>query len=361
MSFLYTLLSCITLFSAHPLDPIQSEVTDFFNQQTSFVLKKDIGAYLRSLDSDDDSYYYEQLRWFQDVLHVTDKDQFRQKVISIQKKDHGWVVHVENMYTIDQKRKRSKKILKLKRMGNRLVAEEFFPYKIENGNIKVYYSEKSHREKSLAALKSAEDTLHRFQERYRWQPKELIIKLYHLPEVFRASVKLSLPTWAAGWHEHKESIKLIGDLNQSFIENAVIHELTHQMVSDLTNDNASYWLQEGAAMTFEGILSSKEDKFVLPREERFSISDLGKKDLESLPDEEAWRYYLSSKLLFRFLLENYGEEKMEKLFVELSKLGENDADSRSKRSRNHQFTLNSIKKIYGLSLEDLDEKYQSYQ
>lgn len=338
----------------------ENSVQKLLNQQTVSISQKDLTGFFQTIHSNDVAYYYEQLRWLQDVIQYVDPASLQQKIISLKKEKNEQVAEIKQVYSIKKKKYHSKKTIRLKQGQYGWSMEEYFPYSLSKGSIKIYYTDPNHREKAISSLKIAQQTAGQFQQKYDWRPKQTIVKLYDRPEVFRTSVKLTLPLWAAGWHEHKESIKLVGSYDPQFLQDAIAHEMTHQMVSDLTCDNASYWLQEGAAMTYESELSKKKQTTDMPRELRYNVEELGQKDLESLSDQEAWRYYLSSKALFQFLLNQYGQSKMEKLFIELAKSPERDGDSRSKRVENHHFTLNAIKKVYGISEKELNKGYLLY-
>ncbi|WP_044641121.1 peptidase MA family metallohydrolase [Risungbinella massiliensis] len=362
---MFKLLCLMTLiFQMVQTDPVsysnETAIQKLLDKQSAYLIQKDLSGYLRTIHSDDGAYYYEQLRWLQDVDQYIDPASFQQKVVSLKKQNNIQVAEIEQIYSIKKKRYTAKKEIRINQSQHGWSIEEHFPYFLEKESIKVYYMNPNHHEKATSSLKIAQLTAKQFQQKYNWRPKQTIVKLYDRPEVFRTSVKFTLPQWAAGWHEHKESIKLIGSYDPKFLQNAIAHEMTHQMVSDLTGDNASYWLQEGAAMTYETELSQTKQTMDLPRELRFKVTELGEKDLESLPDQEAWRYYLSSKVLFEFLLDQYGQSKMEKLLIELAKSPERDGDSRSKRVENHIVTLNAIKKVYGMSEKDLNEGYLLY-
>ena len=83
------------------------------------------------------------------------------------------------------------------------------------------------------------------------------IKIYGDKDTFLYSVKLSMPDWAGGWYERGESIKTyLYESTKERYEYLVRHEATHMMLTAATNDNASYWMQEGFATTLPGYVTA---------------------------------------------------------------------------------------------------------
>ncbi|WP_433745165.1 hypothetical protein [Falsibacillus pallidus] len=118
----------------------------------------------------------------------------------------------------------------------------FEEMKSETENITVYYN-KGEEEAAKKTLKDATDIVSFYKRKFNWNPGPLSIKLYPTPGEVSATVPwVSL----AGWNEVGESIKITTELTQR-IFSFLAHELTHKMLGDVTNDNASIYIQEGFA------------------------------------------------------------------------------------------------------------------
>lgn len=356
--FLSIMVGIFSIVSSNLVKHRETEIQTFFDQRTEMVKNRDLTGFLRSISQTTDSfYYYEQLRWLQDAIDSINLPSYQVKVKKITKEQGFYIAEVVQEYQKQQQKHHITSRFALQKTPSGWLAKEYFVNLKQEGSIKVYYAHPKLQDKAVFALHCAKEAIAFLGENFGWKPQQVIVKLYDQPETFRTSVKLSLPHWAAGWHEHKEAIKLIGSYDLSFLRDAITHELTHQMVSDLTHDNASYWLQEGAAMTYESLLLPNRQSSELPKELRYSLKQLGELDLESLKDQEALRYYLSSKDLFQFLLGKYGQEKMKIVFQELRKYPEQDGDSRSKRVKNHQLTLEAFRNVYGLDEKEINKQY----
>jgi hypothetical protein len=214
----------------------------------------------------------------------------------------------------------------------------------KKGFITIKYSDPDLLNQADRALTILSHVSEVMADKFLWQPRNLEVKLYADPEVFRQSVKLSLPTWAGGWNEAKQSIKLlVGKSDTASLTHGLAHEYTHQLVSDMTNDNAAYWLQEGAAMFYEALLS-KEQPFIDKDFHPYTINQLEQLNLEQLPDEEASRYYLSCFMRFKELIQQNGERQLGKALLKLRQYPYRDEDSAVKQQETNKRTKNIFQK-----------------
>ena len=145
--------------------------------------------------------------------------------------------------------------------------------------------------------------------------------------MFLYNIKLSMPDWAGGWYERGESIKTyLYDTTQEYYEYLARHEATHMMLSAATNDNASYWMQEGFATTMPNyvVTGALEINRIETLREAYASGRLptfrehAETDIESLSEIFDVRlYYGYSSAMVIFLLEQTSDDMLKRLFHEL--------------------------------------------
>lgn len=112
----------------------------------------------------------------------------------------------------------------------------------DSGTITVYYK-KGQEDPAKKTLNDASDIVDFYSKMFNWKPGPISIKVYSTNREVSATVPWIM---LGGWNEIGESLKInSGSLSQIF--RYLAHELTHKMVGDITNDNASIYLQEGFA------------------------------------------------------------------------------------------------------------------
>jgi hypothetical protein len=294
----------------------------------------------------DNHYLQEQKRWFHDAISFVDRGSFRLTVKHKQQlaKDR-YRVDVVQTFLHNHHRYTAVYPLEMRKTANGWQDIDFLPYRISQGRISVRYNNPVHTDYAKQALTILTHVDQVLANKFYWHPKKLETKLYDNPALFRQSVKLSLPTWAGGWNEARESIKLIVEqADASWLKHGLAHEYTHQLLSDLTNDNAAYWLQEGTAMYYEALIS-RESPTISVNFRLYSISELEKLNLEQLQAKDATRYYLSCYVHVRNFIQRYGEDKLQQMLHMLRRYSYIDADSASKRLQTNQRTAAALQQI----------------
>jgi hypothetical protein len=338
-------------------------VRELIKQKEQAVNQKKWQSYLSVLHPAKKMYIQEQKRWFQDAAQYIDAGSFRLKVLSVVRlqKDQmcAWV---HQSYTKNGRMYAVKFPLLFLRTNRGWKDADLAFKQLSSDYITVYYSDSSLQDQAHIALDTLNKAVYVFKQRFDWSPVRIEVKLYHDPELFRQSVKPSLPSWAGGWHEAGESIKFIGGLpGPGVFASGLVHELTHQMVSELTNDNAAYWLQEGAAMYYEvHLLPGLHDGHSLEWEtkKKMSVSELEQTNLEQLSPREAARYYQTCYRLFSYLMETYGEKQMQKVFSVLRNSPAVDLDSSQKLQLLNRRTGEAVRLVLGISMEELDRNWK---
>ncbi|SFJ72668.1 peptidase MA family metallohydrolase [Thermoflavimicrobium dichotomicum] len=341
-------------------DKTDSLILKIVAQKEQAVNKKDWGVYQSVLDAEKPFYKQEQKRWFEDAIKYIDPGSFRLKVLSLSRKTpHEYQAWIDQSYRKNGKKYAIQYPLRFRYTPMGWKDADLIFHQVKNDFISAYFTDLSLKEEGVLALNVLKKAARILKEKYRWEPKQVEVKLYHQPELFRQSIKLSLPQWAVGWHEANQAIKFIGGvISKEEMASGMVHELIHQMISELTNDNAAYWLQEGAATYYERHLLGTSDNIQIPSIV-YSLPELEKIHLESLPSDQAYLYYQSCYRIFDFLIQQYGEKKVKELFSQLAKKAYLDQESDQKQERTVRRTKEAIKEVLGISSEQLEKKWRS--
>lgn len=301
------------------------------------------------MDGSSKSYLCEQKRWFDDAYHNLDRSSFRLTLEKVETNAQGIIAHVKQTY-IQQGKHVNRKYPIVVRFDSKKrhwveVEHPFFLKQTFWGNLKADVPSLLRKENlyNEAIMKGRKY----FSQTFGWKLKPIEIKLFQQADHFAQSVKLSLPAWVGGWNEANQAIKLISvpNLSSDWEKAGIIHELTHHVVSDLTHDNAAYWLQEGAAMYYEELLFPSKSKIQLRPDQIWSRQQLEQLNLESLSDEEAMRFYLSCREQYIRLRHEVGDRGIQALFAELKKYNQIDLDSSEKIQVCNQRTNQALQKI----------------
>lgn len=190
---------------------------------------------------------------------------------------------------------------------------------LENGHVRVCHLPGG-ESLAVALLQAESDALAQMERHLGFTPEGFItIKLFDDQQVFLQSIKLDLPEWVGGWHEYGEAIKSFTGAYGSNAANykpMLNHESTHRMVSELSNDNASYWLQEGLAGVLEDWLDNPDGEYLQPHEASMEYTPFAQHksiDLEKIGMEDPGAvglYYATSKAYAAFLMDQFGWAKM---------------------------------------------------
>ncbi|MCH5586695.1 hypothetical protein MK805_17315 [Shimazuella sp. AN120528] len=330
----------ISLFPASDLD----EINHLFHVQQQAINTNNMSGYVSTI-YEDEHYRQEQKRWFKDAVSFIDPKSFQIKVKKyhfISKSHyHAEIIH---SYRKNHKLYSFVRPVEMKKTKQGWKDADSLAYERKKRFITVKYSDRNLLPESQKALTILSLVSEKMVHKYSWNPRVVEVKLYHDPEVFRQSVKLSLPTWAGGWNEAKQSIKLVvGKSDTVSLTHGLAHEYTHQLLSDMTNDNAAYWLQEGAAMFYEAWFT-KEKPEIEKNFHPFAISELEQMNLEQLPDNEASRYYISCYMRFKEIVQQHGEKQIAKAFREMRNYPYIDEDSAVKQQETNKRTRHILQK-----------------
>lgn len=325
-------------------------VIQLMKQKEEAVKRRKLDMYLQTIDPKKTFYQQEQKRWFQDAVQVIEPDSYHLKVLSVKPdREKALRVLVEQTYSARGQKVSVQWPLRLRNTSTGWKDSDLAFDQLGDQRITVYYTDPLLKMNAQIAYHTLNKAASMLQKRLGCQPQKIEVKLYHDPNWFRQSVKPSLPVWAGGWHEAKQSIKLIAvRTDPEQLASGMIHELTHQVVSELTHDNAAYWLQEGAAMYYEAHLipELRVNHHVELLEKRWPLEDLERTSLEKLPSEKAHQYYLNSYVWYKELVGEYGEPGVKQLFANLKKFPYIDMESEFKREKLNQRTREALSKAF---------------
>ncbi|TCP60793.1 peptidase MA family metallohydrolase [Baia soyae] len=304
------------------------------------------------------SYFQEQKRWFDDAFRYLDRDSYRLQLDKVETTSLGTVAHIKQSYTHHGKQTNNQYLLIVEYDPQKRhwveVEQPFHQKKTTWGMLKVDRLELLSKEHIYQ--EAIEKGKSYFQQKLGWIPKPIEIKVFQRADRLAQSVKLSLPSWVGGWNEANQAIKLVSEHSTSseWEKSGIVHELTHQVISDLTHDNAAYWFQEGAAMYYEELLFPTP-QIHIKSEAIWSREQLEMMNLENLSHQDAVRFYESCREQYRRLLKDIGESGMRSFFAEIRKYNRMDVDSSEKIQVCNQRTNRSLQKVFPFFKKGIDQ------
>lgn len=243
----------------------------------------------------------------------------------------------------------------------------FTKYTSNSEHITIYFIN-GQEDIAKKTLTEASDIVSFYSENFKWEPKPISIKIYPSNEEVSATVP-----WVglAGWNEMGESLK-ITSINKDDIFRLLAHELTHKMLSDLTNDNASLYIQEGFATYLQNkvqrdgtgkiyfdqsIVDEKSKKAIEVSNSVLSIEELG--NIDYTDTNLGISLYRDGSLISNYLVLTYGLEKYLEMLNYLSSNEYIDKRLEHKMDLAQKRTVEALEKVYG-SVEQLSSNYQDY-
>jgi hypothetical protein len=247
LALLAALAGCISPPPAgtEPIDALVSA-------QQDAIRAADVDAALGTVNPDDAWYRTEMANLVRDQAVAPVEDYTRTVKNIRQIDDATWEATLTQRYTAGGESRSSQCVHRFIAIGNRIYdAGPAFP-QYRDGKVTVYHTADT-REMARELSAAVNVYLAELEAAWGFMPKEgLHIKLYDDHEVFLQSIKLTLPAWVGGWHESGESIKLFAAMRRADAYAPMLrHETTHMALSELTGDNAAYWMHEGFATLLE--------------------------------------------------------------------------------------------------------------
>lgn len=301
-----------------------SEIESLIETKEKLVKTANLEEYIKVFDPEDKELQTEQTNWISDIKQNS-IDEYSLELLNLEKvNDNTYRAKLRQQY------KREGKTYKLvyfngyKIINGKVYDTGDYFEELKKGNVTIKYTEPN---KELAEQVIDDMNMLYDENIKRWglTPKRpLVIKMFSDIEELRQSIKLSM--WqCAGWYEYGESVKMLVDkstVSRDRIKDIVNHELTHMFTVEKSGGNLAYWFAEGLATYYEMPVNQKNSESLYKgmNVNLYSIDELEAMELEKLEDRQKISdYYNNAHLITAFIVENYGEDKINKILDSLAK------------------------------------------
>jgi hypothetical protein len=329
------------------------KIRKYFSKYIKSIEMKNYQRFLSFQNSNNKYFFTEQKRWFKEVgrkeaqgyIFVPNIDE-----VKIFSKNKGEMVFRLKIIRRSGREKNYKIVYKiLKNMENKWQLDDynFHTYEFKHGIL--LYSEGANPEIVKNSIMITPVIIDEYIEKFEWSPTNLSIKIFSSLDEISASI----PSFTAyGWSEKNESIKILVPAYEKnpkvALKNMLRHEISHNMISDLTNDNASLYLQEGIAVYLEkNTEPNRLEEYIneVLKLEEFTLLSI--KDMNSKSYKDGRVIYHQGFLLTNFLIKMYGNQKFKELLNVLKSYQYIDERIEYKKSENDQLTFKSLELVYG--------------
>lgn len=336
------------------------------------VQQGDLDSFLKLIDSEyHPTYYSEQTHWFEDMKRQSVKD-FTCVVDTVEKRADGyWMARLDESYEYDGRQFSCNYPVIFRISGS---GDNYDAYicgydfkKMENEYTIFYYSEQNEQLISQLSEQSVSE-IERVYDIFGYRPDEkLIVNMYPGQKHLIWSVKPSLPDWVGGWAEPGESVKMcyLAAYGVDEYRTTIAHEACHMVVSDLSDNNACYWLQEGLASLVEkpSMKMTTYDKAVLSfndgADTLFNFEQLQYEDYEALDDQfTVAGYYSACKAAAYILHRDYGVDGIMRLLEALKQQGSGKVGySKERLAAMSDINMQVMQQVLDIDPDDYADKY----
>lgn len=240
-----------------PLTQARAGIDQTLRQREQAVLAGDKAAFLATVNADDAVFLTEEGHWFDDLAkHPVSSYALKAQLLALDA--NGALAHLQMNATLREGGKTSGAayVARFIRVGDRWVLAGP-DWTVEQGeHFVVKYAPPTTQETARAVLDAAERAYAQVTADLDYTPASVTeIKLYDDQPAMLASILLSVPSWAKGWYEPGEAIKLWTGAKGMDFTGVIAHEFTHRVLFDLGVDLG--WLHEGVAV-FESMRAAPE-------------------------------------------------------------------------------------------------------
>jgi len=248
--------------------------------------------------------------------------------------------------------------------SGRLVYNGMESEMLSSGSAQVHYPD-GYRDSAKGYASAVKYYLEKLNEVYAYSPDpEICIRIFDDHDVFLQSVKFDLPKWVGGWHEYGESVKIfVPGQHTAVYPEMIYHECSHRFLSEITNDNASYWMQEGFATLMETaiptglanieFLYNNDIEGLKAAESLWKFGDFVEVNLEELSDPvQVTGYYSLSALCVEHIMDIMG---IEDFLAVMSRMKENPQIHKTASEKigvTNDLTIACISKRLGMAEND---------
>jgi hypothetical protein len=357
LAVLLALLALSGCFRQADTGPRPEDVAVLMAQRTEAVNDADREAYLSTVLPGDETLRKEEANLIRSSSGLGISD-YKAEAGKPVKKDDGFTAEVTQSYTLGGVPHQCTYEALFASSGGKLYYDGPDFLTLQNDRVKICYAAGG-EELARQALAAETAALDAMKAQLDFAPQGFVsVKLYADQQVFLQSVKLDLPAWVGGWQEYGEAIKTLAGaypVDTGDFRSMLNHESTHRMVSELSNDNASYWIQEGLASVFQQTLSDPG----LPNMARDEAGQdftpyAAQKDinLERLGGADVMKYYATSKAFAAFLLDTYGWGKVRQALEYMKKYPLIPVTGAEKIPDTNARTDEAIRDVFGFSTDD---------
>jgi hypothetical protein len=283
--------------------------------------------------------------------------------------DSVWEATLEQKYIADGERRSCRSVHRYGLIDGQLYDLGLACEQAQYGEVTVYYPG-GYDEMARGIARTINDYLDGLSAEWGYTPQSgIAVKLYDDHEVFLQSIKLTLPGWVGGWHENGEAIKIYAVLrNAEPYESMMRHEATHTALSELTGDNAAYWMQEGFAVLLEDSGTGALDAPSV-RDMNALIELYGRGRLPALADHlsanperltdplDVRGYYAYSNAMVVWLLLRCGRDRIPSLFDALKEFETIPGVAAAKIEPLNERTAAALRKAAGVEFGEEFEKW----
>ncbi|WP_421383454.1 hypothetical protein ACOJQI_03105 [Bacillus salacetis] len=344
-----------------------------FQHLEKAVQDLDYETFMKFQNQNNPTFYKEQARWFEEVMFTEAKGKdVKLAVLGFKQIDEttGTVNFHVNMQQSEGSEAYTNNTVTYEciKAGNTWLINDlpFEQIVSESGDITVYFKP-GDEAKGQSTLEDTEKLVNFYSKQFNWDPSPITIKLYSTNEEISATVPS--PS-LAGWNETGESLKIntADKIEDTF--SILSHELTHKMLSDLTNDNAAIYLQEGFATYLQNRVQKDEAGAIYFDDELVDTNT--KKAIENNPkvlsieelnelsySDDIFTIYRDGYLMSNYLIKTYGMEKFSEVLNDLAAYEYIDKRIEHKMETIQPLTIEAFEKVYG-PVDALSKEYIDY-
>jgi Skp family chaperone for outer membrane proteins len=304
---------------------IEAAIQTLVERKVQSVKNTNVEELLSMIDPEDKELQTEQSNWLIDI-QANPIDDYSLRLMDLEKNSNDeYKAKLRQKYRKDDKEYKLDFYNKYKVIDGKVYDAGNYFEELKQHNITIKYTAEN--------KKLAEDAIEAMNQLYdenieRWKltpARPMVIKMFDDIEELRQSIKFSM--WqCAGWYEYGESVKMYVTKPFASIEgmkHVVNHEMTHLFTVEKSSGNLAYWLSEGIASYYE-VPQSQRTPSQLMKDRNIkllTIEELESIELEKLEDQQQISdYYSNSHIITAFIIEKYGEDKINEILNELSKL-----------------------------------------
>lgn len=240
-----------------PLTDARAGIDQTLRRREEAVQTGDKAAFLATVNPDDAVLLAEEGHWFDDLAkHPAESYTLKAQLLALDA--DGALARLDMTAKVKDTGKtvQASSITRFLKRGESwvLAGPDWTVERSEHFAVK--YTAPTTRETARAVLDAAERAYAQVTADLQYAPASVTeIKLYEDQAAMLASILLSVPSWAKGWYEPGEAIKLwVGAKGMDFT-GVIAHEFTHRVLFDLGVDLG--WFHEGVAV-FESMRAAPE-------------------------------------------------------------------------------------------------------